>query len=320
MIISASSACDALLEVYQRCGRSENKTPEEPQACVELHKVLVDASDDARDGRRAGYAARAGMRDVDSDEDGGLLGKPAESVAGRVVVDLTELGVDLESDVGQILVLLALVERFFEEQALRAYAEFHRAQPPFFCSKERMKLMFFASPNDSIVREMFSSARRCPGSSLTNGSWSVARIAGGSLPTAVLAPVVERLGKVDQTAGVAVGSQGIVALSHGFDVPAEPAHVWHASISAIRVVILMLVPGPLKLSASMPSHTTRTFQFLIRPPTWNLESRIFQLPFCTRGTPLPCVTLGGGSSQPGTMTIWRAMRMLNELSTAVAGL
>ena len=98
----------------------------EPQACGELHKVLVDASDDARDGRRARYTARAQMRDVDTDKDGGLLGQPAESVAGKLVVDPTELDVHLESE---ILVLLALGECFFEEQALRAYAEFHRTQP-----------------------------------------------------------------------------------------------------------------------------------------------------------------------------------------------
>src|SRR5260221_9901206 len=59
---------------------------------------------------------------------------------------------------------------------------------------------------------------------------------------------------------------------------------------------------PLKLSASTPSHTTRTFQFLIQPLTWNLMSRMFQLPFCTRSTPLPYVMLSGGSSQPGMMT------------------
>ena len=92
----------------------------EPQARGELHKVPVDASDDARDGRHAGYTARARMHDVGADEDGGLLGEPAEGVARKLVVDPTELGVDLESDVGQILVLLALVERFFEEQSLRA--------------------------------------------------------------------------------------------------------------------------------------------------------------------------------------------------------
>ena len=48
------------------------------------------------------------MCDVDSDEDGGLLSKPDEIVATKLVVDPTELGVDLESDVRQILVLLAL--------------------------------------------------------------------------------------------------------------------------------------------------------------------------------------------------------------------
>ena len=96
-----------------------------PQARGELHKVLVDASDDARDGRHAGYAARARVRDVGIDEDGGFLGQPAESVTSKLVVDPTELDVHLESE---ILVLLALVECFFEEQALRAYAEFHRTQ------------------------------------------------------------------------------------------------------------------------------------------------------------------------------------------------
>jgi hypothetical protein len=54
------------------------------------------------------------MCDVDTDESGGLLGEPAESVAGELVVDPTELGVHLESDVGQILVLLAFrVRRAF---------------------------------------------------------------------------------------------------------------------------------------------------------------------------------------------------------------
>jgi len=48
------------------------------------------------------------MCDVDSDEDGGLLSKPDKIITTKLVVDPTELGVDLESDVGQILVLLAL--------------------------------------------------------------------------------------------------------------------------------------------------------------------------------------------------------------------
>ena len=145
-----------------------------------------------------------------------------------------------------------------------------------------MKLMFFGSPNLSIVFEMLSSALRRPGSPLMGGSWSVGRTMGGSWPTSI--PLL-----------------------------------LHLFANALIKLISLSSLGPEKLSASTPSRTTRTFQFVILPPWWNLTSRMFQLPFWTRGTPLPYVTLGGGSSRPGMTAICLAMRMPKDWSTDVEG-
>jgi hypothetical protein len=54
--------------------------------------------------------------------------------------------------------------------------------------------------------------------------------------------------------------------------------------------------GPLNINASTPSCMTRTFQFVIRPPWWNLMSKIFQLLSATRGCPLPYVNDSARSS------------------------
>ena len=68
------------------------------------------------------------MRDVYADEDGRFLQEPTERVPAQPVIDPSELGVHLERDVGQVLVLLALVQRLLEQQALRAHAKLDRAQ------------------------------------------------------------------------------------------------------------------------------------------------------------------------------------------------
>jgi len=108
-----------------------------------------------------------------------------------------------------------------------------------------MKLMFFALPNNLTVHKVFLSVPRSPGSSLIDGSWSVARIAGGSLPTNVLALVIERLDKVDQTLVTqTLEAQRLHAVAHDKDlpvphlaadveldiedVPAQVLHVQHA--------------------------------------------------------------------------------------------
>ena len=203
----------------------------QPQARGELHKVPVDASDDARDGRRAGYAARAGMRDIDADEDGGLLGEPAESVARKLVVDPTELGVDFESDVGQILVLLALVERFFEEQALRADAEFHRAEP-LDARVDKVVLLLQQDEDEADVprlaerldrpRDVLERAappRVVPDRRQLVRGEDRRRVVPDVHP-AVLALVVERLDKVDQTPVLrALEAQRLHAVAHDEDLP-----------------------------------------------------------------------------------------------------
>jgi len=217
---------------------SENKTRAdllftllEPQARGELHKVLVDASDDARDGRRAGYAARARMCHVDTNEDGGLLSEPTESVAGKLVVDPTELGVHLESDVGQILVLLALVERFFEEQALRANAEFHRAQPLDARVDEIVLLLQQEEYEADVLRlaerldrprdvlERAAPPRVVPDRrQLVRGADRRRLVA--DVHPAVLALVVERLDKFDQTLVLrALEAQRLHAVAHDEDLP-----------------------------------------------------------------------------------------------------
>ncbi len=126
-----------------------------------------------------------------------------------------------------------------------------------------MKLMFFALPNDSTVREVFLSVRRSPGSSLIDGSWSVARIAGGSLPTVVLALVIERLDKVDQTlVARTLEAQRLHAVAHDKDLPVpHPAADVELDIEDVPAQVL---------------HVRHALLY---------------------------VTLGGGSSQLGTMTI-----------------
>src|SRR5258708_31975451 len=152
-----------------------------------------------------------------------------------------------------------------------------------FCSKHRIKLIILTSPNLLIVFEMFSSALRRPGSAVRGGSWAVAKMTGGSLPTSM------RL-------------------------------FLHLLANALIKLISFTSRGPEKLSDSTLSRTTRTFQFVILAPWWNFTSRMFQLPFWTRGTPLPYVTLGTGSSRPGIMAIWLAIRMLKDWRTDVEGL
>ena len=77
------------------------------------------------------------------------------------------------------------------------------------------------------------------------GSWSVARIASGSLPTIVLALVIEHLDKVDQTLTTwTLEAQRLHTIARDKDlpvphpatdmeldienVPAQVLHVWHA--------------------------------------------------------------------------------------------
>jgi len=126
-----------------------------------------------------------------------------------------------------------------------------------------MKLMFFALPNDSTVREVFLSVRRSPGLSLIDGSWSVARIAGGSLPTVVLALVIEHLDKVDQTlVARTLEAQRLHAVAHDKDLPVpHPAANVELDIEDVPAQVL---------------HVQHA---------------------------LPYITLGGGSSQLGMMTI-----------------
>ena len=211
----------------------------EPQARGELHKVPVDAGDDARDGRRAGHAARARMRNVDTDEDGGLLGEPAEGVAGELVVDPTELGVDLESDVGQVLVLFVLVERFFEEQALRAQAKLDRAQT--LDARVDVVVLLLQQEQDEAdalrlaerldrprdVLQRAAPPRVVPDRRQLVRGEDRRRLVADVHP-AVLALVVERLDKVDQTlVPRALEAQRLHAVAHDehLPVPHPPAHV-----------------------------------------------------------------------------------------------
>jgi hypothetical protein len=127
---------------------------------------------------------------------------------------------------------------------------------------------------------MFLSAQRSPGASLTDGSWSVARIAGGLLPTAVLALVIERLDKIDQTlVARTLEAQRLHAVAHDEDLPAP--------------------------------HSAPDVELDVE----DIPAQVLHTRYA-----LPYVTLGRGSSQLGMMTIWQATRMLNVLSTAVAGL
>ena len=146
-----------------------------------------------------------------------------------------------------------------------------------------MKDIPLGSPKPWIACSMRPSALRRPGSSPMAGSGWVGFVTGGPVPMSI--PLL-----------------------------------LHLSANALIKPLNLGSPGPSKLSAATSSRTTRTFQFPILAPWWNLTSMMFQLPNATRGLPFLYVTLGGGNSRPGMTVIWVEIRMPKLPSTEEAGL
>ena len=85
------------------------------QARRELYEIPIDAGNDASDGRCPRNTTRPGMRNVDPDEDRRLLDEPSKRIASKPMVDPAQLRVHFKRHVRQILILLGLVERLFEQ-------------------------------------------------------------------------------------------------------------------------------------------------------------------------------------------------------------
>ena len=98
----------------------------EAQTGWELHEILVNASDDTSDRWRSCNAGRSWMGDVNPYQHCRLAREPRERIPTEAVVYPPELGVDLERDVGEVLVLSFLLHCLFEKQALGAHSELDR--------------------------------------------------------------------------------------------------------------------------------------------------------------------------------------------------
>ncbi len=93
----------------------------------ELYEIPIDARDDTGDGRCSRDTTRPRVRNINPNEDSLLPSEPSKGIASKPMINPAQLSINLEGHIRQILILFALIERLFEQQALRSYPVGDRA-------------------------------------------------------------------------------------------------------------------------------------------------------------------------------------------------